>query len=595
MRVMEEEQPEEGKNSVEEEENSKSTPIFMYKEEIEEILGYKFVNKTLLEEAFTHPSFFDPRVSIQPCINYERLEFVGAAVLDLVIAKEMFILYPRFSPGKLSRLRAANVDMERLARVAIKFGLHRYIRYKKTFRIDEQIREFSEATVEYPVNSNGLIYVPRFLAHVVEAIFGAVFIDCNSSMDITSSFLTVRKIIKDLLEPLVSPETIEEHPMTELQEFCQKNKLKLKIVKDLKIKENKKVSVLVNDTLIGIGTHGGKQEIAQNRAARSAIDNLRSNNTFSFVFKPFEKRVGFLNQEEEPDLEEEEEEEDHENHLPDIDWLLKVYEVQKILGYEFNDKSLLAEAFTHPSFYDGDDERDINSVYKKISYERLEFIGDSTLNMLIVKEMYNLYPDLTPGRLTRITAANVDNEKLARVAIKYGFHHCLRYDTPHLARQIEVFCEELLDYPMHSNGLIDEPKCLADLVEATVGAVFIDSNFSLDTVWKVVSEILKPMMGHEIVEKHPMAELLEFCQKNRLKIELVKDLGNNNSTKRVDVYVEDNLTGTGIHEVKKEIAKNRAAKAALDYVNMNKSTLIAETNSTTFSFVERTNPAIESS
>ncbi|KAI3994884.1 hypothetical protein MKX01_037435 [Papaver californicum] len=507
MRVIEEQEPEEEKVSVEEE-NSESTPIFIYKEEIEETLG-------------------------------------------------MFLLYPRFSPGKLSRLRAANVDMERLARVAIKFGLHRYIRYKKTFRIDEQVRLESlvEATVEYPVNSNGLIYVPRFLSHVVEAIFDAVLIDCNSSMDITSSFLTVRKIIKELLEPLVNPETIEEHPMTELQEFCQKNKLKLKIVKDLKIKENKKVSVLVNDTLIGTGTHGGKQEIAQNTAARSAVDNLRSNNTFSFVFKPFDKRVGFL--------------------IKKRNLILKKKK-RIILGYEFNDKSLLEEAFTHPSFYD-DDERDINSAYKKIAYERLEFIGDSTLNMLIVKEMYHLYPDLTPGRLTRITAANVDNEKLARVAIKYGFHHYLRYDTPHLARQIQVFCAELLDYPMHSNGLIDEPKCLADLVEATVGAVFIDSNFSLDTLWKVVNEILKPLMGHEIVEKHPMSELLEFCQKNRLK-------------SLVDIYVEDDLTGTGIHEVKKEIAKNRAAKAALDYVNMNKSTLIAETNSTTFSFVERANP-----
>lgn len=51
--------------------------------------------------------------------------------------------------------------------------------------------------------------------------------------------------------------------------------------------------------------------------------------------------------------------------------------------------------------------------------------------------------------------------------------------------QIKKFIKEIPDFPLHSNGLIDVPKDLADIVESAIGAVFMDSN-SLDTVWKVL-------------------------------------------------------------------------------------------------------------
>lgn len=52
--------------------------------------------------------------------------------------------------------------------------------------------------------------------------------------------------------------------------------------------------------------------------------------------------------------------------------------------------------------------------------------------------------------------------------------------------QIREFSEAILDYPLHSNGLVDAPKVLADIVESTIGAVFIDCNSSIDIVWKVL-------------------------------------------------------------------------------------------------------------
>ncbi|PPS16249.1 hypothetical protein GOBAR_AA04333 [Gossypium barbadense] len=148
---------------------------------------------------------------------------------------------------------------------------------------------------------------------------------------------------------------------------------------------------------------------------------------------------------------------------------LSLDEVEVILGYEFKNKQLLEEAFTHASLGEG------------FSNERLEYVGDSVLNLLFTKEQYFEYPDLSPG----LRAANVDSDKLARVAVKHGFHRFLRHKKPLLEDQIRQFSEEIQRFPLHSNGLVDVPKALADLVESIIGAVFIDCNSSIDIVWKI--------------------------------------------------------------------------------------------------------------
>ena len=102
--------------------------------------------------------------------------------------------------------------------------------------------------------------------------------------------------------------------------------------------------------------------------------------------------------------------------------------VEKILNYEFKDKNLLLQAFTDASF-------DENCV----SYERLEFLGDTVLNMIVTKYLYFRYEDATPGSLTRLRAFNVDREKLARVAVKYNLHRYLRHKKPLLEDQVSLF------------------------------------------------------------------------------------------------------------------------------------------------------------
>lgn len=114
-----------------------------------------------------------------------------------------------------------------------------------------------------------------------------------------------------------------------------------------------------------------------------------------------------------------------ETQKPTAEPLPSLDEVEEIIGYNFRDRSLLAQAFTHVSC------RCLTS-----SYERLEYVGDSVLNLLISREDYFAYPDLQPGKLTRLRAANVDTEKLARVAVKHNLHKYLRHEKPLLDGQV---------------------------------------------------------------------------------------------------------------------------------------------------------------
>ncbi|XP_048132185.1 ribonuclease 3-like protein 3 [Rhodamnia argentea] len=88
---------------------------------------------------------------------YETLEYDGDSVLNLLFAKELYFLHPDLALGSLTRLRAANVDTEKLAHVAIKLRLHRYVQHRKSV-FEEQV------------------------SFIFQSI-GLVFIDCNSSVD----------------------------------------------------------------------------------------------------------------------------------------------------------------------------------------------------------------------------------------------------------------------------------------------------------------------------------------------------------------------------------------------------------------------------
>ncbi|KAI3491274.1 hypothetical protein L1887_44366 [Cichorium endivia] len=242
--------------------------------------------------------------------------------------------------------------------------------------------------------------------------------------------------------------------------------------------------------------------------------------------------------------------------------LSSLKEMEKIIGYKFKQKLLLQQAFTHPSYKDAE------------SYERLEYVGDSILNFLVSKQQFFMYPNLPPGSLTALRAANVDTEKLARIAVKYNFHKYIRHENPKLSKQIQVFMRALEKYPFHSYGLIDAPKILADIVESTIGAIYVDSNSSIDTTWEVTKILLDPMITPEMLQQNPVRKLNELCHKKKMKIRL-RDKWSKEGV--YEVFIDNKLKGRGKYQAKKEIALNRAAEDACNNI-MNDDMDNAKTN-----------------
>ena len=157
-------------------------------------LGYAFRNPDLLRGALTHRSF---GVS-----NNERLEFVGDAVLNCVVAASLYQRFPALAEGDLSRARAALVNQDMLARVARGAGLGNEIR----------LGEGEHKT--------GGAARPSILADALEAVFGAVFID--------GGYDAARAVIQACYGDVLAradPASLGKDPKTRLQEYLQARRM----------------------------------------------------------------------------------------------------------------------------------------------------------------------------------------------------------------------------------------------------------------------------------------------------------------------------------------------------------------------------------
>lgn len=159
--------------------------------------------------------------------------------------------------------------------------------------------------------------------------------------------------------------------------------------------------------------------------------------------------------------------------------------------YHFTYPRLLYSAFVHPS---------MPFVYEKVpNYQRLEFLGDALLDMASITYLFYKYPDKDPQWLTEHKMAMVSNKFLGALCVNIGFHKHLRHHHAQLEHQIRAYATELLE-AKHLAGenvdywttVSDPPKCLPDIVEAYVGAMFIDADFSYTVVQAFFDTHIKP-------------------------------------------------------------------------------------------------------
>ncbi|KAL9442076.1 hypothetical protein AB3S75_020560 [Citrus x aurantiifolia] len=179
----------------------------------------------------------------------------------------------------------------------------------------------------------------------------------------------------------------------------------------------------------------------------------------------------------------------------------EIKDIESKIGYEFTVKFLLQEAITHAS------------VQEFYCYQRLEFLGDSVLDLLITWHLYQSHTDIDPGELTDLRSASVNNENFAQATVKKNLYKHLQHCSTLLLSQITEYVKS---FPKpgettDSGPSVKAPKALGDLLESIVGAVLIDTKLNLDEVWRIFKPILSPIVTPDKLELPPLRELIELC------------------------------------------------------------------------------------
>ncbi|CAF1083057.1 unnamed protein product, partial [Didymodactylos carnosus] len=164
--------------------------------------------------------------------------------------------------------------------------------------------------------------------------------------------------------------------------------------------------------------------------------------------------------------------------------------VEKILNYRFKNKAYLIAAFTHPSNF-------ANRL--TLCYERLEFLGDAVLDFLVTREIFMKNKTITPSTVTDIRQDLANNGRLAYIFVALDLSRYILHHSTTLFQQISSYAQlehsetlhDRLDKDIAAYADATAPKALADVFEAIVGAIFLDSQNSLQTVWRVIEPFMR--------------------------------------------------------------------------------------------------------
>lgn len=223
--------------------------------------------------------------------------------------------------------------------------------------------------------------------------------------------------------------------------------------------------------------------------------------------------------------------------------------LEEVLGYSFQNRALLAKAMTHRSYAN---EHHAEGLPDN---ERLEFLGDAVLDLVISQYLMKTLPNSHEGDLTRIRAEVVSLPSLAR-----------------LATSLDIGPALLLGKGEERSGGRNKSSLLADALEALFGAIFTDGGFeAADTV---ILPLFIPLLQQVSIDegqdfKSRLQELLQAEQRDLPIYELVETAGPaHERIYHVDVLIENRSHGSGQGRTKKS-AEQAAAQAALTLLGNN--------------------------
>ena len=225
--------------------------------------------------------------------------------------------------------------------------------------------------------------------------------------------------------------------------------------------------------------------------------------------------------------------------------------LQAKLGFAWRDENLFRLALTHGSF---------NYEQRRPEIEdnqRLEFLGDAVLELVVSTYLYQTFPHYTEGELTRLRAALVCEPSLAKVARELGLGNCL-----------------LMGRGEEYSGGRERPSILADAVEALLGAVYLDQG--LEQAGRLILSYLVPVLN-DVLEgrftrdyKTDLQEILQQHASDPVTYVIIKEKGpDHEKIFTAAAIYQGKEIGRGVGHSKKE-AEQQAARLALANLGLNR-------------------------
>lgn len=219
-------------------------------------------------------------------------------------------------------------------------------------------------------------------------------------------------------------------------------------------------------------------------------------------------------------------------------------DLQKKIGYKFKNKDLLNEALTHSSFAN-------EHKSKHIKYnERLEFLGDAVLSIVVADYIFKNFPELPEGELTKLRAALVCEKTLFEFAKKIDLGNYL-----------------VLSKGERNNGGAERPSILSDAFEALIAAIYVDGGIepAAKHILNFVIPAIKSSKKKQINDyKTTLQEIIQKNPGEQLDYIIVSESGPDHDKHFVvEVHLNSNVIGKGGGHSKKE-AEQQAAREALE-------------------------------
>ncbi|CAG9759991.1 unnamed protein product [Ceutorhynchus assimilis] len=469
-------------------------------------------------------------------INLERLETIGDSFLKYAITNYLYSKYEHVHEGKLSHLRSKQVSNLNLYKLGKCRGLGEYM-----------------IATKFDPHDNWLppcFYVPKQLEDaLIDAQFPA---NCWTVADMAAT----RNMTIEAICSMVKERSVNTMPTIIPYNLVTQHSIPDKSIADC-------VEALIGAYLIECGPRGALLFMAWLGIRVLPKNDDGSYGEVDIPKSPLLRHVS--------------------NAEDELIKLLDGFDVfEKRICYKFRDRSYLLQSMTHASY-----------IPNQLTdcYQRLEFLGDAVLDYLITRHLYEDPRMHSPGALTDLRSALVNNTIFASLAVRNGFHKYFRHSSPGLNEVIERFirlqeesghsildelylvveseCEEVED--------VEVPKALGDVFESVAGAIFLDSGMSLDCVWEVYYNMMKAEIEQfsNRVPKSPIRELLEL-EPETAKFGRPEKLADGRRVRvTVEVFGKGTFKGIGRNY---RIAKCTAAKCALKNLKKIGSARLSRTN-----------------